>query len=100
MNSQKPLLEEIQKLAQSSVNDAVRLAFLDKDQIDQLQSLDLSAVTEFKRSTNGTVELKFVDRLAALKWLLDYAEQIPKAERLFHALDNSAAHLTPTEEDP
>ena len=33
--------------------------------------MDLSAVAEFKRNGNGTVEVKFVDRVKALSALYD-----------------------------
>ena len=64
----------IERLAGSKVNDAVRLAFLDAKGLKELGKMDLSAVAEFKRSSAGTVEIKFVDRLEALKWLAETEE--------------------------
>ena len=55
-----------------------------------LDRLDLSAVTELKRNSNGTVELKFLDRLAALQWLLERAAEDPQAEKLYEALRHGA----------
>ena len=83
------ILKEIKRLAGGRVNDAVRLAYLSEEELHEIEGLELSAVTEFKRSSNGTVELKFVDRLAALQWLSEQAED-PKRERLYEALERGA----------
>lgn len=84
------ILGEIDRLAKERVNDAVRLAYLDENELEEIGKLELSAVTEFRRSSNGTVELKFVDRLAALKWLLEQAEDDPKGRALYEALEKGA----------
>ncbi len=89
IKSKAIILDKLMKLAESPANDAVRLAFLDEEGIGELKELDLSAITEFKRNSNGTVELKFVDRLAALKWLAERGEDT-RAERLYQALENGA----------
>lgn len=93
MESRKAVLRQIRKLAESRVNDAVRLAFLSEEELGELAKLDLSAVAEFKRSSNGTVEVKFIDRLAALQWLMDRAEEDPKAKRLYEALEGAAGQV-------
>lgn len=90
MEDREAVLEQIRKLAESRVNDAVRLAFLSQEELGALDGLDLSAVAEFKRSSAGTVELKFIDRLAALQWLLERAGEDPKARRLYEALEGAA----------
>lgn len=83
------VLEEIRRLAQGKVNDAVRLAFLSEEELGEIEKLELSGVTEFRRSSNGTVEVKFVDRLEALQWLWSQAED-PKGERVFQDLEKGA----------
>ena len=93
MESRKAVLRQIRKLAESRVNDAVRLAFLSEEELGELAKLDLSAVAEFKLSSNGTVEVKFIDRLAALQWLMDRAEEDPKAQRLYEALEGAAGQV-------
>ena len=80
------ILKEIQRLAESRANDAVRLAFLGEEELEALEGLDLSALTEFKRNKNGTVEMKFVDRMAALEWLAERCDD-PRAARLYRALE-------------
>ncbi len=84
------ILKEIRRLAKGRVNDAVRLAYLSEDELENIDELELSAVTEFKRSGNGTVELKFVDRLSALQWLLEQAEDDPRGKALYEALEKGA----------
>ena len=97
MDERRGLLGEIRRLAGSPANDAVRLAFLEPDEMDELDRLDLSAVTEFKRNSNGTVELKFVDRLEALQWLLEKNGEDPRAERFYGALEQTAERLSEKE---
>lgn len=90
MSDRASVLEQIRRLAESRVNDAVRLAYLSEEELGLLDGLDLSAIAEFKRSAAGNVELKFIDRLAALQWLMDRAGDDPKAQRLYDALEGMA----------
>lgn len=90
MEERQSLLQAIRSLAESRANDAVRLAFLTQEELGELEGLDLSAVTEFKRNSNGTVELKFIDRVEALQWLMEHAGEDPRAERLYQALEKAA----------
>ena len=85
------LLEQMGKLACAKVNDAVKLAFLDGERMDEIDNLDLSALTEFKRSGNGAVELKLVDRAAVLERLVELSGgREDGAEEFFRALRESA----------
>ena len=88
----KRVRRQIEELAQSRANDAVRLAFLDPEGLEELEGLDLSALTELRRSGTGTVEMKFVDRLSALRWLAEN-ERDPRARQLYDALEGSAKKL-------
>lgn len=54
-------------IAQAAANDPVRLAYLTEEQADEIGKLDLTALTEFKRSANGAVEIKLTDRLEVLE---------------------------------
>lgn len=68
------LLEYLRRLAEWKNNDVVKLAFLEDQEAGQVDALDLTGVSELKRSANGTFEAKFVDRvrvLAMLRELLD-----------------------------
>lgn len=89
MKSREEILKEIEDLAGCKVNDAVRLAFLGEEELaGDLDGLELSAITELKRSGSGTVEMKFIDRLAALQWLLERTgAEDPQALQLYEALE-------------
>ena len=93
MKHRDEVLRQIEALAASPVNDAVRLAFLSEDELSALDGLDLSPITEFERTSNGSVELKFIDRLAALQWLMERAGEDPRAERLYEALNAAAGQM-------
>ena len=82
------LLRRMEELANGRVNDAVKLAFLGSglppEQWERIDALELEELAEFKRSGNGTVEIKLVDRLAALEKLIALAGdgEREKAEQL------------------
>ena len=78
------LLEQMRTLACAKVNDAVKLAYLPEEERDAIGKLDLSALTEFRRSGAGTVELKFADRMKALERLLELSG--PSSEEQLDAL--------------
>lgn len=74
MLSKQEVLREMMHLACHPVNDAVRLAYLSEEEQEEISKLDLSGLSEFKRNANGTLELKFTDRLGVLQSLLDRLE--------------------------
>lgn len=64
----------LRKLAKWKNNDVVKLAFLEAEDGEQVDKLDLTGVTELKRNANGTFEARFVDKvrvLAMLRELMD-----------------------------
>ena len=69
------ILKRMWKLANADVGDAVRLACFPQEEWGTLEGMDLDALTEFKRGTNGVIELKFADRARLLERLLDAADQ-------------------------
>lgn len=99
--NREELLKEIEDLAGCKVNDAVRLAFLGEEEREELGGLELSAITELKRSNSGTVEMKFIDRIAALQWLLEHVgqEEAPQAIKLYEALGKTAESLAKQERE-
>lgn len=87
----------LKRLASSSPNDAVKLLFLEADDISAIEGLDLSLLSEVKRSPSGTVELKFVDKLAVLREL-SIMQKSAEAENesganFYAALDKAARIL-------
>ncbi len=62
------------ELAFGKANDCVRLAL---EEAPALEELDLSLLSEIKRSEKGTVEIRLIDRLRALEQLAKAAEGEP-----------------------
>ena len=60
---EKSLSEKLERqmlqLAKARVNDAVKLAFLNQEDRNLIDGMDLSALSEFKRAGNGAVEVSF-----------------------------------------
>ena len=65
------ILEALEKIALSRPNDAIALALAPQEQY--VPGLDLWGVSEFKISGNGSVEVKFADRVKAIGLLLECA---------------------------
>lgn len=86
------LLKLMEKLAKCKANDAVKLAFPEKERPDWIDKLDLTALTGFKRSDKGNVELQLVDRLTALKLLVELADgqENQRAAEFFEAWEQNA----------
>ena len=62
---------QLRKMAFGKPNDCVKLALCEDVDIEKL---DLSMLTEIKRSEKGTVEIKLIDRLQALEQLATVAD--------------------------
>ncbi len=63
------------RLANAGAGDAVRLACFPPEEWSGTGGMDLDALTEFKRGSNGVVELKFADRGRLLERLLDAVDR-------------------------
>lgn len=63
---QKDVVRRLAELAFGRVNDCVKLALGAETDLDEL---DLSLLTEVKRSDKGMVEVKLIDRLRVLEQL-------------------------------
>ena len=72
--NREQILKRMWKLANAGVGDAVKLACFPEEQWGTLGELDLDGLTEFKRGSNGVIELKFADRAKLLERLLDAAD--------------------------
>lgn len=86
LREQEEVLQRVEELSRCRLNDSIRLAFLTGEELDVLDRLDLSPITEFKRNKDGGVEMKFVDRLSALQWLAAQLQAKPQADELRQAL--------------
>ena len=82
----------IADLAFARADDAVRLAFSPEDGTD---GLDLQLVREVKRSGNGVVELKLLDREKLIELLVELLrpENTENSETLYKAIDNAAKQM-------
>ena len=63
--------QQLRKMAFGKPNECVKLAMCEDVDIEKL---DLSMLTEIKRSEKGTVEIKLIDRLQALEQLATVAD--------------------------
>ena len=73
--NRETVLQQMMELAAGAANDAVKLAYLTEEDREQISELDLGALTEFKRSSNGTVAVKLADRAAVLGRLLEQLKE-------------------------
>ena len=62
----RDIQRRLAELAFGRANDCVKLVLEDSPQVDEL---DLSLLSEVKRSDRGAVEVKLIDRLRALEAL-------------------------------
>ena len=69
------ILDELRRLAKWRSNDVVKLAFLDREDLEQMGKLDLTGLTELRRNANGTFEAKFVDQVKVLEMMKQLSEQ-------------------------
>lgn len=67
------VLRQLGKLAFGKANDCVALALMGDEA--ELEKLDLSLLAGIKRGKDGSVEVKLVDRMQALKELAALAEE-------------------------
>lgn len=101
MSKKRDVVGRITDLAFGEPNDAVKLVFLDPEQPEQLKEisgLDLKMVSEVKRSANGAMEVKLMDRIALLELLTRLSApqrtgRNEEAESFFLAMDKAAAKL-------
>ena len=88
------VVKKLEKLAFGSANDVVRLALADPEgQTADISQLELTQLSELRRKADGSIEVKLVDRLAAIGLLLEVLGGAQKAEdmdRFLSALQGSA----------
>ena len=83
------IIRQMWKLANAGAGDAVKRACFPPEEWQGTQGLNLEALTEFKRGSNGVVELKFVDRGRLLERLLDTVDHSgeDQVERFLQAME-------------
>ena len=87
--TREQILRRMWALANAGAPDAVRLACVGQEDWQGLDRLDLDALTEFKRGSNGVIELKFADRARLLERLLDAVDRggEEQVERFLQAME-------------
>lgn len=87
--NRQDVARRLAELAFGKANDCVRLALEDAP---DLQSLDLSLLSEVKRNEKGTVEIRLIDRLRALEQLTAMAkEETTDLEAFLQAMQGEEA---------
>ncbi len=78
------------RLAFGNIADAVSLLYMENPSRSLLNDMDLFMVSEIKRPKDGSMEIKFFDRLKALEKLEGRKSGKNDAEKLFEVIDESA----------
>ncbi len=79
-----------QRLAFGNISDAVSLLYMENPSRADLSTMDLFLVSEIKRPKDGSMEIKFFDRLKALEKLESKSDEEIGVKSLFEAIDESA----------
>jgi len=79
-----------ERLAFGSITDAIKLIYTEKPNLNLLETFDLFNISEIKKPKDGSLEIKFFDRLKALEKLqtLDL-ENKDKQVPFYEALERS-----------
>lgn len=81
------------RLAFGKISDAVSLLYMENPSREQLEHMDLFLVSEIKRPKDGSMEIKFFDRLKALEKLTDDSEKEDRATPFYDAIAKGAQAL-------
>ena len=91
------IIRQAAQLALGRTNDIARLAFLEKGEEDVIGELNLSLLSEVKRGSNGTVELKLLNRLEVLRFLSQLIQESSVEENgaagIYAAIKHAAERL-------
>ncbi len=77
----KDVIKRLGEIALGRSNDSVKLAFTNPERLD-IDSLDLTMLSELRRAANGSVEIKLLNRLDALKIMMEALRDEPGGEAL------------------
>lgn len=74
------IITGLKRITFGSVSDAVRLVLGESEALCNPDSLDLFLVSEIKKSANGSIEIKFFDRVKAMDKLLELSLSLDKGQ--------------------
>lgn len=87
-----------QRLAFGSIADAVSLLYEENPSVEKLRNMDLFSVSEIKRPKDGSMEIKFFDRMKALEKLSEGVDG-DGATSFYEAICRSAQVLDEREQE-
>ena len=91
--------EGFRRLAFGSIGDAARLLFTEKIDPRMLKKMDLFSVSEIKRNKDGAIEVKFFDRMEALRMLHELEKDSSASTGFLAAIESGAAALQAKQEE-
>ena len=86
--------EGFRRLAFGGIHDAVRLLFCEDVNPRTLKNMDLFAVSEIRRPKNGGMEIRFFDRIEALRLLSELETSGTGAQALLSAIESGATGIS------
>lgn len=86
------------RLAFGSIADAVSLLYMESPTTAQLEKMDLFSVAEIKRPKDGSMEIKFFDRLKALEKLSAGEAEDKEVSPVYEAIRQGALALNSSED--
>lgn len=86
-----------ERLAFSSVSDAVSLLFMENVSRETLSKMDLIMVSEIKKLKDGAMEIKFFDRIKALQNISDCEKDQDFGNSLIDAINLGAKTISELE---
>ena len=89
------ILKYLGNVAFGKSNDCVKLTFIEENS-PEIDRLDLTMLSELRRNASGGIEIKLLNRLDALKLMLEASEEQretaqEQARTFFSALNGGAA---------
>ncbi len=90
----KLALKGYKKLAFGNSNDAIRLLFLDELDSKNFEKLDFFNIAEIRKPKDGSMEIKFFDRLKALQEIVEFSGENEDSVYMFYkALEKNADRI-------
>ncbi len=84
-----------ERLAFGSIADCIQLLYMETPTLQRLEAMDLFMISEIKKPKDGTMEIKFFDRIKALEKLSEAQEDThEKSLPFYRALERSADMLS------